>query len=534
MHPFSRSRGIAALALLSAAPASASSVLEYPDLGAVQLGRGGAWLAYANDASATFFNPAALARLGDSVSLSVNMNMHNACFTRRKATSDKSDENDNPKPGAAYPQICADATPLPIPALGASFRLAPGLVLGVAVVAPNGNPKESWPEFVSKATMGPSRYLLTSQNNVIAFPTIGLGWQVTPDIAIGGAFTWGIGRFEMATTAMALNADNREPGNDVRATVTASSWFVPGGNVSVLATPTPWLDVAAWLRASAPINAKGDVASDANYYTPQVASGNLSGVVKGDSSLANCGDASRTDTPCGGGNNVTVKLALPVEARIAFRIHDARKLSALTNFDPLRDEPYDLELDLTYAQNSVIDTIQVRFPGDSSGRGLVTPPGLAGGSIPPNADLAKHFKDVYGVRIGGDYVVIPSVLAVRGGLFAESNAQSPQYQNIDFMGKSRFGMAAGLTYRAPVGEKGLDLSVAYMHLFVKDAVNDDPNSPGVSALAGTPCNPATSTPQYTGLCGTSGNPVYRSNWPVNLGRIVQSVNSLALSAAYRW
>ena len=464
---------IALLAFAFAAPAAASSVLEYPDLGATQLGRGGAWLAYANDASVTFFNPAALARLGNSVSLSANVNMHNACFTRRKATSDTSD--DGPAPGETYPEVCANATPLPIPAMAASFRL-------------------------------------------------------TPDL------TWGIGRFEMATTAMALNADNRDSGNDVRATVTAASWFVPGANLSFLSTPTPWLDLSGWMRVSAPIQAKGDITTDANYYTVDVARGRTESIKKGDSALGNCGNPDVVGTPCGSGNNVSVKLALPIEGKVAVRVHrpNLESTATTTEYDPLRNELYDVELDLTYAQNSVIDTIQVRFPGDANGRGIVTPPGLAGGAIPPNADQEKRFKDVFGARLGGDYVVMPNQLAVRAGVFGETSAQTAQYQNIDFMGTSRFGLAAGLTYRAPVGEKGLDLSVAYMHLFVADSTNDDPGAKGVSALTGTPCNPAPSPAQFTGTCSTSGNPVYRSNWPVNLGRIIQSVNSVSLGAAYRW
>ncbi len=524
---------LALLSLACTAPAAASSVIEYPDLGATQLGRGGAWLAYANDASATFFNPAALARLGNSVSLSVNMNMHHACFTRRKASTDTSD--DGYAAGAQYPEVCASGTPIPLPALGGSFRLTDSLVLGVAIVAPNGNPMEEWPEFVG-TKMGPTRYLLSSQNNAIVFPTLGLGWQANEWLALGGAFTAGVGRFEMVTAAMAQNRDNMTPDNDVRAKVTAASWFVPGGNVSALVTPLPWLDVAAWVRVSAPIEAKGDIQTAANYYTPEVAKGRTGAVEYGDSAQPNCGNTQLAGTPCGSGDNVSVKLKLPVEAKLAFRAHrpnpNAKPVAG--QFDPLKDELYDLELDLTYAQNSVIDTIQVCFPGDAQGRGLVVPPGLAGGSIPPNADQEKRFKDVFGVRLGGDYAIMPGELAARGGLFWESNAQSSQYQNIDFMGQSRFGVTAGVTYRAPVGERGLDLSLAYMHLFVADSENDDPKAAGIAALTGTACNPSPATPQFAGTCSTSGNPVYRSNWPVNLGKITNSVDSLALGAAYRW
>src|SRR6185437_16914220 len=72
---------------------------------------------------------------------------------------------------------------------------------------------------------------------------------------------------------------------------------------------------------------------------------------------------------------------------------------------------------------------------------------LSGQVLPPNNDVPHNFKDVFGVRVGGDYNVIADKLAVRLGGYFETQAATEQYANVDFAGGARIGFAAGATYR---------------------------------------------------------------------------------------
>src|SRR4051812_46821608 len=73
----------AALVGLSATTeALASSGIDSPENGVLQLGRGGAWLARADDPLAAYFNPAGLARQSSGVQLGAHLMFMNKCYTR--------------------------------------------------------------------------------------------------------------------------------------------------------------------------------------------------------------------------------------------------------------------------------------------------------------------------------------------------------------------------------------------------------------------------------------------------------------------
>jgi long-chain fatty acid transport protein len=204
----------------------------------------------------------------------------------------------------------------------------------------------------------------------------------------------------------------------------------------------------------------------------------------------------------------------------------------------LAQDVYDVELDLTWANNSALDTIHIRFPGNENGDGIIPVNGIAGGTIPPNADVPKHFKDVFGVRLGGDYNVLPDQLALRGGAFIETSGQDQQYQSIDIAGAARFGIAAGATYRLRLGDgektRALEFALGYGHIFFakEDQGANDRTAPGLTGLAGVACNPAANG--RPGDTCSDGRPKYRTNWPVNLGTIWNSVNTINVGVAYRF
>ena len=125
--------------------------------------------------------------------------------------------------------------------------------------------------------------------------------------------------------------------------------------------------------------------------------------------------------------------------------------------------------------------------------------------------------------------------ALRAGAFAESNGQNARFQNIDFVGSARTGLAAGMTLRLPLGGADLDVSVAYGHVFVADQTLSDPDAPGLPARAGSPCNPPGSlSGEGAEATCPGGLPKYRTRWPVNLGAMTNSFDVLNLGATLRF
>jgi long-chain fatty acid transport protein len=528
-------------AFFVATNAFATSVTEFPDNGSEQMARGGAWVARASDPLATFYNPAGLAGQETRVTAQMNLSLAHRCFARIKASNDttaKSSLNDGADASGNYPKVCAEDTPFPNPQLGFTWRLNDRLSLGfLPLMAPSAVGSSKWPEFYGDKP-SPQRYMLIDSNVVLITPSIGAGYEVADGLRIGASFQWGIAaKIHFSNASAALNSDNANPAdNDVRAQVDAKQIFIPGFTLGALYSPMDELDIAAWYRWSAPIDAKGDLTTYANYFTPQVVKGNVGNVYVSDTSQSDCGSGNPKITVCGA-DKANIKVNIPMEAKLGARYHKPRAAGARKSHlrDPLSQDMFDVELDLTWANNSALDNVQVRFPDAGGGIGAIPINGTPNGVVPPNADVPHQYKDVFGVRFGGDYNVVADKLALRAGAFFETRAQDPQYQNIDFMGAQRVGVSLGGTYRLRLGEgdkkSALEFMLGYGHVFVGNQENTNPDAQGVAALTGGPCNP--SALPANGVCPGGAQP-YRTNWPVNLGTISNQINVINVGVSYRF
>jgi len=568
-----------ALALtLAAAPARATNVSEFPDNGSEQMARGGAWIARASDPLAAMFNPAGLAGQPTRVTLQNNLIFEHTCFTRIKGAGDTS--NDPLGASGAFPRVCNDVAPTFNPQVGATFRLTDRVGLGLLVIGPSSAGEKTFPDFVPDGSgqlqAAPNRYLLAKQAGLILFPTVAVGVEIVDNLRIGAAFSWGIARLRLATATMALNTDNAQPSNDIRANVQVQDYFIPAASLGALWSASPELDLAATYRVSDAIRAYGDVGTAANFYTRANAEGDDKNVRYGDTIFEDCGTGLPT-TACKSGDNGRVKIAIPMEAKLGVRYHKLRADPDCASGqrgedgrckhvrDPLATDVFDVEANLTWANNSAMDPIQIRFPQDGTGRGILPVAGVAGGEIPPNADQPRGYKDVFGVRVGGDYNVVPDRLALRAGAFFETSALDAKYQSIDFAAAARFGLALGATYRIPLGRRvipdpappaprdgadvgeapapapaappapppppALELMVGFGHVFVAEQSRTDPRADGVLAIAGTSCNRSDAVSASS--CA-DGSQRYRSKWPVNLGTITNSLNVINVGLAYRF
>jgi long-chain fatty acid transport protein len=318
--------------------------------------------------------------------------------------------------------------------------------------------------------------------------------------------------------------------NDIFSEVHAVTSLVPGFTLGEIWSPLPSLDIAAWYKWSAPIEAKGDVQTASGYFDPS----HKTPVVWGDTHVPSCnhppGTPAYTQNECDGGNNVSLKIPQPMEAKLGFRFHQPRRAPRDRHVrDPLAQDRFDVEADLTWANDSAFDGVHIGIRSvfaSTTGDGSLPPTsGLPQGVavLPADAGVPHNFRDVFGVRLGSDVNVLPGRLAVRAGTFFESQAANAAYQNIDFDAAWRWGFAVGGTYRIPLGGKSLDLMLGYGHVVFGTLTNDQQNV-GVRAVNGTPCSAGMDPTGTTATCPATGTQKYRTDWIANLGTITSSLD----------
>ena len=496
---------LALCAVLAPAAAQASNGLESPDIGVVQLGRGGAWLARAEDPLAFFYNPAALAWQPHGVHLGMHFLFRSQCFDRLDETGNRPSPGQNLLP--APEPVCADALPIPNPQLAASIRLHRMVALGFGVVAPHNAGMVEWPEVINYPNRfgletdhpSPQRYLLIANKSLLLFPTVSLGVSPIDELSFGAGFTWGVARAEFSNMNEAVSGVRGTPqpddfSQDVKSTIDGEDGFIPGFVIGILAEPHERFDIAAWYRFSDKLRADVDLYAQSNYYN---AGGTVNEVaIEDPANITDVEDVGRLGLP------------IPMEAKLGFRYRHPRRSPQVQDWvreqpgkvsDPMSMELFDVELDLTWAHNSQFENIELAFDPGIVIRG--TP-----GNIPVNGDIPHKWQDVFGFRIGGDYNIIEDFLSLRMGGFFESKGVSDEYLHVDFQPGMRGGIGGGLTIRASM----VDITAAYQHTFYSTLDNGGQGQ--ILAISGDL---------------TTGN---RSRQAVNGGSMTANLNEIAIGA----
>jgi long-chain fatty acid transport protein len=515
-------RAIAGASTLLWAGVASANGFEFPSNGTEQFGRGSAWLARATDPLATFYNPAALARNGNGVSITANVIWQKACFDRSfkdPATGQVGPVTVGGK--QTYGQVCNDAGAFPNPQVAFQYRLSEKLGIGVAILGPSAAGKGHYSDTASNTSTGlttagqakdgpsGSRYIVTDLNSLIIWPQIGIGYEVAKNLRVGASFIWGIASIDFQNVSLGLNAGqdvnkngmlNESASQDLAAKVTAKDWFIPGFTASVLYSLDDSIDVAGWFHWSDAVHAKGEAAITSFVYNNQ---------------LQHEANPNTDKTPKG---QATVDVPQPWDAKIGVRYHVARPASpdaqapgAYHVMDPLRDELFDIEIDGEYSHDSQFDNLGVHFGGADT---PITPGGAPGplANVPRDATIPHNWKNAYGVRVGGDYNVIPSRLAVRAGGWYQSSSIDPKYMHLDFISPQRIGVMVGGTVRLA----SFDVQFGYGHIFAQTI--DNGGDGGIKALSGQ----------------ADSSPPNRSTYAVNGGKITSSTNIVSLGVVYRW
>jgi long-subunit fatty acid transport protein len=515
---------LAVLVCPKAAPAS--SAAEYPDNGAAQFSRGGAWLANASDPIAAYYNPAALALQPTSASAGLSLAFQRICL-RRRGPSDR--DASYSAVGEPYPEVCNENAGRPNPLFNAAvgFRVSERLGIGLSVVPPSSFGKTEWPASVEvtdasgqiRRIPSPQRYLSLGSEGTVYFLTLGAGYAIAQDLRIGAGFVAGAAWIEIdyASLGRADPAQLRtgdDASSDRRQHLQARDLFIPGFVASVDYSATRNVDVAAWYRFSDSLRARGDLDVWAPLYGTPPANPVLpecsGGMASGCAALTRARDRLGTDP-------LELEIPIAMEARLGIRWHLPQPAATgllaerigqprHATRDPLRDEVCDIEIDLTWANNSAADVSEVRLPRALSVAG-------SEGVVPANQDVDRTYDDSFGARLGGQYALIRNEFAVRAGTWIETPAASSEDLDVTAVPSFRGGVALGLVFRV----QSVDLELGYQHAYNTGLDNDGDGRR--RAIAG-----ASSEPTFD----------FRSYHAVNGGSVTQSANVFALGAVTRF
>jgi long-chain fatty acid transport protein len=236
----SRGLGLAALLLTSARSADAAG-LYFSDRGVRPMGRGGAFVAGADDLGAVWYNPAGLADAGTSFLFDASWLHFTDTYTRVLQVVDN---------GGAYqrvtsPTVSGDTPILPLPTIAASWVFGDDheFTAAAGVLAPY-IALTAYPSTVD-GQPSPARYSLGSYNgSIAAIPGVWLAYKPIEQLRFGLGFLAFTGKFQSTIT---FNANPQDrilcapecPDFDANAQLDINPIFAPSGSAGVTWVPTP-------------------------------------------------------------------------------------------------------------------------------------------------------------------------------------------------------------------------------------------------------------------------------------------------------
>ncbi|MRG96865.1 OmpP1/FadL family transporter [Polyangium spumosum] len=450
--PRRRAAAIGALAAISfglfAGPASAAG-LYLSERGVRPLGRGGAFVAGADDLGAVVYNPAGLFDAGMSVLFDASYVHFSSEYTRSTIV-----RQTDPNTGATvsegeqtFDPVRGSAPFLPIPTLGFSFVPHDQWVVGVGLWAPYAG-IATYPETVNGGP-APQRYsLLSLEGSVLAVGGVYAAYAPTPNLRIGAGIEVLAGTFRSTVVFSGCVPDRffcapEQPSWDVLAELAVGPIVAPSGNVGVIYIPHPKVRVGLsghlpfWVRSSGTIRTR--LPSAAPFATARQE-----------------------------GEDADVAFELPWNVRLGIEARPTDKLRA--------------ELAFAYEDWGVHDSIRV----DPDGVALKNVVGFPDTYYLPPVNLQRNFQGAFSTQVGGEYTIpLGKVrLDVRAGLRFETSAVPREYVSVLTIDSNKLTPSIGAGLH--VGPVRLDVVAAHVILFSQDV---DPREAKIEQVSPLVANP---------------------------------------------
>jgi long-subunit fatty acid transport protein len=393
-----------ALGLGGSAPAVKAAGLEYPDVGTVAMGRGGADAAEPGDGLALQLNPAGLARqAGLRATVDARIAWQRLTFT----------------PATSEPAVSNGDAPFVAPALVVSYGLGrtgplAGLTFALGATGPSGVGRLSYP------AAGAQRYALVSNDTTLVYWSAAVAAAFNRFVAAGATLQLVRGHARFQQAVWSGEAPGTERAFDTLAVVDASSGLIPTAVLGLTVRPTERVAVGLSWRPGFTFQADGSLTTE----LPAAAQA------------------------IGAHQNGT-------RARFVLPMPDVFRAGVLVR----PSARWLVEADVVLERWSTLRTIELRPEGITiSSDNFGTMKAL------PNIVYQKNFDDAFSVRVGGDVALIPGRLQARAGFLHETSAVPLQSTSVDFPNWERNALSIGASIALP--RTPVTVDVAYAHHFL--------------------------------------------------------------------
>ncbi|MCS6856993.1 MAG: hypothetical protein NZM37_04705 [Sandaracinaceae bacterium] len=543
-------------------PQAKAGGFELSGVGTRGLGRGGAFTARVDDPLALAINPSALSEIESQILLNATLVIWDACVTRSgnyaapgvppeetyaggASIFGPSDGPDQPSLWADRPfhTVCNQGFPQIVPQLGLNLRLTRDLGLGAGIIAPNGTGTARFGGDDGTITAEgrkfptPVRYAMTSQDLLLFFPSVGVGYRPIDWLRVGLTLQWGVAIINYvnyvssgaSASGIPPTPGFEDPSADIRSRLSVVDPFVPAGILSIHLVPIDAMDVVLWGRLSDAVGGFVPAEGTLELTTGAYGTGSETSFVPNTTKIGG--------TTLHAGQPFLFGLALRLADRTRPRTHQRTLGEALAKRieDALVEERFDIELDVVYEHlRQVTDFVVTPPPGSQ----VVLKPG--GGAaplsvpVPTPLPIPHGWSDVLTFRLGGDVNAISGLLALRSGVSFELPLDTSfrHYLQNDFIGGWRLGLHTGATLRL----ERFDVSIAYA-FFLAETINVEPRDARFRRINAL---------DQKGVCmdGTTYDPnrpvTSRGCYPagygevVNAGRYEQNFHLVSLGVTYHF
>lgn len=459
---------VVALAAVFAAPTAVSAAgIEDTVAGTFGLGRAASF-GRVRDFMAVLQNPANLSLADKQAGIELRLPMLRACFDRAARPDTEYRQSEQGVLLEHFDRVCNEA--LPTPTLNAGFaRTVDNWGWGVGIFTPAAvgsarygddtirtlfaNDDEPYAT-TDEGIESPNRQLGLERRGITAYLMAGLGAQLTPNFRFG--VSAGVGMLHVYNKTVVSSVGGTFNDQEVLNEITATDWAVPRMVSSMVYTLVPGLEAFGVLQYHGDAQAKGRMVLTAN---------GIQGAP-----LQSCAQESPGSRCYIDGVEVNVPFA-PLEATFGLR-YAALQPGKKRSVDPLSDERWDVELDVSWAQTRNVEALGIDIhnvePSDPAAPRVQFGNGANASTsfVRFGTEIPKNWKDTWTLRLGGDYNVIRKVLALRTGVSFMTRAVTVPHMNIDFWPVRKVGLHFG----ASAAINDYRITLAYAHLFYQSVI----------------------------------------------------------------